>query len=273
MKFRQTHGLGEQPLGDLVTLIDQTLGYDVAVVDIGGDPDQHGMTLRDTGTGAVFIGVAATHHPMRQRSTLAHEVSHVLHDDWEIQYAGDLSARPFEEIRADAFARHLLIPQQGITDFLRLTRHRESGPLTLSDLSAVVQHFLVSPALAAIALCDHGVIDDVTKDEWRRMTTPRLATRFGWSDRYAALARDSSTPRVPQRLVARAIAGYEAGVISAQTIATLRSMPVDLLEEELLASGIRHGGEAGTGQFRASQEDLPAITEELTELIAGLDDE
>jgi len=55
-RFRQEHRLGPQPLGDLVALIEQSAGIDVAVLDVG--PDEHGLTMRDPQRGAVFIGVA-----------------------------------------------------------------------------------------------------------------------------------------------------------------------------------------------------------------------
>ena len=62
ISFRREHRLGLQPLGDLVALIEQTTGHDVT-----------------------FIGIARTPHPMQQRSTLAHELAHVLFEDWNSQ--------------------------------------------------------------------------------------------------------------------------------------------------------------------------------------------
>jgi len=55
---------------------------------------------------------------MRQRSTLAHELGHVLFQDWADSDAGDWSERNPAEIRADAFARHLLVPVEGLRDFI-----------------------------------------------------------------------------------------------------------------------------------------------------------
>lgn len=79
-EFRQAHHLGVQPLGDLVALIEQTTGHDVAVLDASAD--SHGLTMRDPMRDRTFIGVARTPHPMRQRSTLAHELAHVVFGDW-----------------------------------------------------------------------------------------------------------------------------------------------------------------------------------------------
>lgn len=225
--FREHHHLGVQPLGDLAALIEQTTGHDVVVLDASAD--SHGLTMRDPVRGRTFLGVARTRHPMRQRSTLAHELAHVIFGDW----TEDLAARSPEEIRADAFARHLLIPRAGLIAFLG-----EKTSPDLAMLSDVVQRFVVSPALAAIALRDAGLIDPGMYDEWKQLTTPHLATRFGWADHYATLQADADRLRAPQGLVARAIAGYAAGVLSAQAIATLRGVPVETVQEELAAVGI-----------------------------------
>lgn len=226
-EFRRRHRLGVQPLGDLVALIEQTTGFDVAVVDAA--PDEHGLSMRDPVRAAVVIGVARTRHPMRQRSTLAHELAHVVFDDWYTE----LTARSHAEIRADAFARHLLLPVEGLVDLLG---DRES--VDRADLSDVVQRFLVSPAIAAIAMRQAGYIDGARSQEWQGLFTRSLATRFGWQDYYAALCDESDQIRAPQGLVSRAITGYVEGVVGAQTIATLRGIPVEQLMREFEEAGI-----------------------------------
>jgi hypothetical protein len=203
----------------------------VAVLDVG--PDEHGLTMRDPGRDAVFIGIARTRAPMRQRSTLAHELGHVLFEDWAGNDAGKWSDRTRREIRADAFARHLLVPADGLREFLG-----QREPVTESTLSAVVQRFLASPAIAAIALQQAGFIDAATKQEWMALSAPQLAVRFGWSDQYHTLQADSDRRRAPQRLLARAIKGYAEGVLSAQAIATVRGIPLAVAEAELREAGV-----------------------------------
>jgi hypothetical protein len=105
-------------------------------------------------------------------------------------------------------------------------------------LSAVVQRFLVSPQVAAIALQQAGYIDETTKRDWMALSAPHLAARFGWSDQYQALQADSDRRRAPQRLLARAIAGYAEGVLPAQAIATLRGLPLDAVLAELGEAGV-----------------------------------
>lgn len=259
-QFRRDHHLGEQPLGDLVTVIEQATGIDVAVLDAG--PDEHGLTMRDPVRRTVFIGVARTRNPMRQRSTLAHELGHVLFEDWADSDAGDWSDRDPAEIRADAFARHLLIPVEGLHDFIG-----QRPAVAEPGLSAVVQRFLVSPQLAAIALREAGYIDEATKREWMTLRTPQLAARFGWTDQYQALQASSGRRRAPQRLLARAIAGYVEGVLPAQAIATLRGISVEALMDEFGEAGVTPAewpvAWADPGELPDVEVDLAALDADL----------
>ncbi|MEV0031259.1 ImmA/IrrE family metallo-endopeptidase [Nocardia sp. NPDC050793] len=229
-RFRKQHRLGVQPLGDLVTLIEQTVGADVAVLDT--DVDQHGVTMRRGDMGRVYIAVARTTRPMRQRSTLAHELAHVVFDDWSSEPEVD-STSPTES-RANSFARHLLLPLQGVSDLV--AEGGRGGELVM--LSTVVQRFLVSPQIAAIALAQIGFIDEVTKRQFMSETTPRLAARFGWSDQYQAMQLESNRRRAPQRLLARAISGWLQNAVSIQTIALLRGLDPATVEKELTEAGL-----------------------------------
>jgi Zn-dependent peptidase ImmA (M78 family) len=259
-RFREHHHLGVQPLGDLVAIIEQATGIDVAVLDAG--PDEHGLTMRDPRHHTVFIGVARTRNPMRQRSTLAHELGHVLFGDWADNDAGAWSDRSPEEIRADAFARHLLLPLDGLGEFL------DGREPTQSALSVVVQRFLVSPAIAAIALEQTGYIDAATKHEWMALSSRQLAVRFGWSDQYHALQADSDRRRAPQRLLARAVRGYAEGVLPARAIATLRGTTVEAIEAELKDAGILPTEHPVAW---AGHRELPDVQVDLAALDADLD--
>lgn len=217
--------------------------------------------MRDPVSGVVWIGVASTSNPMRQRSTLAHELAHVLFEDWGSD--AEVGKRTSEEVRADAFARHLLVPVQGLKLFLG-----DQSDIGIEVLSAVVQRFLVSPAIATIALQDAGYIDSETKARWLTpsVSTRDLATRFGWSDQYASLQKDSERIRAPQRLLSRAIRGYIEGVVSAQTIATLRGMSLDDTLNELNEAGIQPLEIEATA---VDTDELPEITIDLSDLDDG----
>jgi Zn-dependent peptidase ImmA (M78 family) len=256
-QFRLERHLGTQPLGDLVALIEQATGIDVAVIKVGAD--QHGLTMRDPARNAIFIAVASTANPMRQRSTLAHELGHVAFQDWTTAMGSSVpTGRSPEERRADAFARHLLIPIDGLREVLG-----ERASVGLSTLSGVVQRFLVSPQIAAIALHQAGYIEESTKSEWMTLVTPTLAARFGWVDQYHALQCDSQTPRAPQRLIARATEGYLENVVSLQTIATLRGDSTATIEEEFREAGLEP---ARASIAWASPADLPDVEIDFTDL-------
>lgn len=251
-RFRHDHRLGLQPLGDLVALVEQTTGHDVAVVSAA--PDDHGMIMRDPATGRAIVGIAASNRPMRQRSTLAHELGHLVFGD----FAEDLAERSPAEVRADAFARHLLVPQEGVKEFLSTSP--EVSDALLSDL---VQRYLVSPAIAAIALRDAGCVPRPVADEWMKLRTPQIAARFGWSDHYAMLQDDSSRLRAPQGLLARAVAGFAEGIVSAQVIATLRGVSPEQVIEELEAAGVVPKVH-NVADFELEQ--LPEVTVDLSAL-------
>lgn len=254
--FRTEHVLGVLPLGDLVALIDLTQGIDVAILD--ADPDEHGMTMRDPARDAVMVAAARTRNPMRQRSTLAHELGHVLFDDCAPPKASGWDVRSPEEIRADAFARHLLVPVEGVRSILG-----GKDAVILSDLSVLVQRFQASPSVVAIQLQQAGYIDDTRKEEWMALTTPWLASRFGWSDQYHGLQEESDTRRAPQRLLSRAIEGYIANAVSLQSIARLRGVRMEMIEQEFAKAGIVPVEQA---VLWGEPDDLPAAGVDLSDL-------
>lgn len=254
-RFREDHGLGHQPLADLVALIERTTGVDVAVVD--APADAHGMTAHDPESGVTFIAVAKSMHPMRQRSTLAHELGHMLFSDRAAEKDGRWSARDPFEIRADAFARHLLIPVLALKAFLGAGA--DVGEQQLSD---VVQWFGVSPAIAAIALREAGLIGDKTKAEWMHVASSNLAARYGWIDQYNSMKANSSTRRSPQKLLARAVRGYREGVVGVRAIARLLAIDEPRARSVLESGDTRHGGEVRW----AASSSIPDVDADLSDL-------
>lgn len=237
--FRKQHNLGHAPLPDLVSLIELSQHIDVAV--IAAEQDEHGMTMRDPVRQVVMVAVALTPHPMRQRSTLAHELGHVLFGDFGAAKTDAWDQRSPEEVRADAFARHLLVPVAGIKSVLADRGHgrrREPVKISLPELSTLVQRFKASPSLVAIQLCKAGLITAAQKSDWMKLSTPALASRFGWSDLYQGWQHESQTRRAPQRLLSRAIEGYVANVVSLQAVARLRGLPEERIAAELEGVGI-----------------------------------
>ena len=223
--FRAEHDLGSDGFGDLFTLIQATLGIDV--MSIPAEESAHGLTMLDPSAGRIVIAVATTPHPMRQRSSVAHELGHVLLDHLELRETPVPGQRSPEEIQADAFARHVLLPLESLRERMR------PGAVGEAELSALVQEFGVSAHIAAIQLRDASLIDDSAFQQLRSMPSHTLSLRHGWLDHHASLARASGSPRAPQRLIARAVRGVQAGVLGISELARWYDRDVEELEREL----------------------------------------
>lgn len=210
--FRREFDLGVEPIVNVARLIEQTVGIGVAYVDT--PTPGHGMTMRLGDR--CMISVGCTAHPMRLRSTLAHELGHLRlssvdryldHSNWD--------KRTPEEIQADAFARHLLVP----LDAAKMAEHNAEATTAL--LSDLVQRYMASPEIVAIQLREVKAIDQKTCREWSKLSSSHLASQFGWRAEYQALVAQTNARRAPQALLARAIEGYRWNLVTPATIARL----------------------------------------------------
>jgi hypothetical protein len=224
--FRSEHGLGLAPLGDIFEVVHAFAGVDVLSME--ASEAEHGLSMLLPASGRVVIAVATTQHPMRQRSSVAHELGHVLAGDLEADVPLTPGERTPEEIRADAFARHLLLPVDAVTARLG-PRPEGAGE---AELSTLVQEFEVSPQLAAIQLRDAGYITAGVCEQWRSLSAATIAARHGWLGKYRTLVADSMQPRAPQGLVTLAVEGYRRGVLGINELAGWYDQsPADLQTE------------------------------------------
>lgn len=118
-RVRRALQLGREPVADLVGLV-ESFGFPVLFHEL--PEGLHGVNVRDERNGRPLrLIVISTRGgwPM-QRYTLAHELCHALYDD-EGQVILDHLEEPvaLEEIRAEAFARELLVPRQALAEDLR----------------------------------------------------------------------------------------------------------------------------------------------------------
>ena len=115
---------------------------------------------------ASVIGINASHHPNRQRFTLAHELAHhVLHaqhptvyvDDMTVHFRGEGYHPPqrTEEVEANAFAAELLMPEALLREDLK------SGSIDALDEVAVrrlARKYGVSAQAVTIRLAELGLV-------------------------------------------------------------------------------------------------------------------
>jgi Zn-dependent peptidase ImmA (M78 family) len=253
--FRVEHDLGTRPLGDLFELAHTALGCDTLAID--ADEAEHGLSMLDPDTGRVVIVVATTPHLMRQRSSLAHEIGHVVAGDLYARTAPTPGTRSPAEIQADAFARHVLLPVGALHSRFGAPARPAPSAVGEADLAAVVQEFEVSPGLAAIQFKEAGLIRQRTCTDWAATTASSLATRYGWLSQYQALSLASSRPRAPQALMRRAVEGYHRGVVGIAELASWYGQPPEQLLEQL--GPARNMAAVGIGEARADDlaEDTP----------------
>ncbi|MCQ9163608.1 ImmA/IrrE family metallo-endopeptidase [Arthrobacter sp. STN4] len=216
--LRGHYGLGVAPIADMHELV-ETMGSAILVAVLPMPEGMDAMVVKDPKRHRTVVGVATTNVPGRQRLSLAHELAHIVHDDYLDEIPPDCSARTDSEKDADTFARHLLAPLEGIRGFVsNIARGR---PLELRDLSSLTRHFNVSPSVILIQLSILGLITPSQAEDFRTYSARTLSTRFGWLDDYKASATESSTPRPPRSLMERATEGYEKHVIHLNALARL----------------------------------------------------
>ncbi|MBL8929407.1 MAG: ImmA/IrrE family metallo-endopeptidase [Kineosporiaceae bacterium] len=224
-QFRSEHHLGTAPIKDVFEMVHLAIGVDV--FSIRAAESEHGLSMLDPETGRRAIVVATTAHPMRQRSSVLHELGHLIRGDLEAPPDGQPGERSPSEICADAFARHLLLPLQVIRE--RYRPHQVS----LADLSDLVQGYGTSPAIAAIQLKTTRRISQDIYEDWSQLTTRHLAVQFGWLGQYSSMAESSNEPRAPQRLMQRAVAAYRAGALGLAELSRWYGQSAEGLRAEL----------------------------------------
>lgn len=230
-RVRDEHGYGIAPIASVIEFIEMVdPGALVAITQMPDGLD--GMVLKDPVRGRVVVGISTTSVPERQRSSLAHELGHIVFDDYKAGTPSDCSARTPAEIRADHFARHLLAPLEGVRALLR-----ESGvpgrDLLLADLADVVRHFGVSPVVARFQLERLGFLDPALSESWKHHTGEGLAAAFGHISEYRGNAARSAVPVPPTSLTERATRAYAENALGIGALARLMEMDAKVLKHAL----------------------------------------
>ncbi|GAB2522356.1 Zn-dependent peptidase ImmA (M78 family) [Paramicrobacterium agarici] len=219
--FRDRHGLGDAPIADIVQIIEDYCGAFVVVMDFPKSTEA--LTLRNSESGQTLIAVGTTDNYERQRFSLAHELGH-LESGYlahELHAVPDHSRTP-EEHWADEFARHLLIPVDGVKRYLSELEHYQAETAA-NILSDVVRAFGVSPKVALIQLINAGILSrgiasslENAQPAW---TSRRLSRRFGWASERERLVNGALTPKRPVPIARAAIDAYTDGRTTFEAVA------------------------------------------------------
>jgi Zn-dependent peptidase ImmA (M78 family)/transcriptional regulator with XRE-family HTH domain len=112
---RRRQGLADAPIENVQDLLEQQ-GVRTALVDL--PEDVSGLTLVDRDVGP-FVAVSQGEHVKRRTFSFAHEYAHVLLDcDSNGIISRGRNRAELVEVRANAFAANLLLPEAGVRQFL-----------------------------------------------------------------------------------------------------------------------------------------------------------
>ncbi|MGH7510066.1 MAG: ImmA/IrrE family metallo-endopeptidase [Gemmatimonadales bacterium] len=199
------------------------------------------MTLQERGLGLVVV-VNENHAPLRHRFSFAHEYAHVLLD----RSRGGMVSRVEDrddlmEIRANAFAASLLMPTEGVREFVRelgkgfgsrqsaeVYDYDEVPPLKVEsrtppgsqdiqmyDVIQAAEHFGVSRMamiyrLKNLRLISQPELDSLKEQEEARYTED-MARLLGAK---SASSRDESLSVFRRRFITAALEAYRRSLIS-----------------------------------------------------------
>jgi hypothetical protein len=230
-ELRGRHKIGQAPLRDIHAFVEGTLGHDLTITAMPEVLD--GMTLVDP-AGVVLIAVAATSNPERQRFTIAHELGHIVFDVLAPTGATVHDESSGVESKISDFARHLLLPPEGMAQVLR-----DAGavPGTVSDeqFSQVLRVFGISSEVARIQMREGGWLD---RHDPERPTAEVLSVRFGWSAERRDDVAQSRQEQRPQRMLANANTAYFAGAWTLARTARVHGISVEKLGAEFTDAGL-----------------------------------
>ncbi len=234
---RQRLGLGVKPVWDMVALLEEE-GVFVVEAPFGSD-NLFGAFAYSEETGpCVLLNTACTRG--RQTTTAAHEYCHHLKDREQIRAIVCGRHNEDEEVEryAFAFARHFLMPREGVLQVLD-DLGSLGGGIDEEDVVHLRWHFRVSYGVALLHLMRLGLLGRPEYDRMRDAGVWSLDRRLGYDpreDRKEEPERSASRYlRRPRPLVELAVKAYEEEGITlsrfAEVMGLERGAAAGFLEE------------------------------------------
>lgn len=227
--------LGEEPIADLVELA-EGLGFPVTFRLL--PEGMYGLNVLDEREGVpTRLIVVSTRGPWTlQRYTIAHELGHALYNDAG-QVIVDLVEIPerLPEVRADSFARHLLLPSAALER--EVTQARREG-LALETLTAqLMVRWGMSRQAIMRTLEDDQLATATETAVIRSRRVADLMAEAGLTEQWQALCVGQSEPSGSPWLVNRALEAYSHGWVGAHVVADLLDQDVETTKHQLAVQG------------------------------------
>jgi Zn-dependent peptidase ImmA (M78 family) len=252
-QVRQALRLGDGPLGPLPEVLEERLRLDV---DFSPLPEAVDGLCVSVGDRALVL-VGSSKPSSRQRFTLAHELAHYLVDDLDPLYVDErgVRARSVAEMRANAFAAHLLMPEPGVRAAI------EGFTDDAERAVRVALTFGTSVSAAAYQLGNLGLLPASVRDRLTQAGSRPLLMRYALPSDWQQDESGRGRLRPPSRLYRRATLAFRRGRIGLEPIAELLQRPDrDQLRQELEDAGLAPDEEAFTA---AGPDGLDEIFEEM----------
>jgi Zn-dependent peptidase ImmA (M78 family)/transcriptional regulator with XRE-family HTH domain len=228
---RRTLRLGDGPVLRLPELLEERFHLDVDLSPLPEAVDGLCVSLGDR----VLVLVGSRKPSSRQRFTLAHELAHYLVDDLDPLLVDELGvrARSLTEMRANAFAAHLLMPEAGV---------RAAVEGVEDDAERAVRVALsygTSVSAAAYQLGNLGLLPDAARDRLAMAGSKPLLMRYALPSDWQQDESGRGRVRPPSRLYGQATLAYQRGLIGLLPIAELlQRSDHDQLRQELDDAGL-----------------------------------
>src|SRR5918993_751937 len=230
-EVRRELGLGDGPVARFPELLEERFQLDV---DLSPLPEAVDGLCVSVGAGApILVGSGKPAKP--QRFTLAHELAHYLVDDLDPLYVDErgVRTRSVAEMRANAFAAHLLMPEPGV---------RAAIEGTADDAERAVRvalTFGTSVSAAAYQLGNLGLLPEAVRDRLVDAGAKPLLMRYALPSDWQQDESGRGRVRPPARLYARATLAFRRGLIGLEPIVDLLRHPDrDQLRQELDDAGL-----------------------------------
>ena len=228
---RRTLRLGDGPLLRFPELLEERFHLDVDLSPLPEAVDGLCVGLGDR----ALVLVGSRKPSSRQRFTLAHELAHYLVDDLDPFRVDELGvrARSLAEMRANAFAAHLLMPEAGVRAAVRGVEDDAERAVR------VALSFGTSVSAAAYQLGNLGLLPDAARDRLAMAGSKPLLMRYALPSDWQQDESGRDRVRPPSRLYGRATLAYRRGLIGLQPIAELlQRSDHEQLRQELDDAGL-----------------------------------
>lgn len=245
--------LGLAPIANMAEVL-ETQGVRTALVNLPDDVS--GLTLSHPTVG-LFVVANRRHHFLRRRFSHAHEYAHVLLDRGRLGTISRTADRDdLIEVRANAFAASLLLPEEGVRRFMiaigkggpsrlhadvfdesgvvevRARAAPESRDVQLYEVAELADHFGVSRLAALYRLRNLRLITDAELDQLKQLEEAGKGRHVAALLDLPEVDHEAARNEFRHRFLGLALEALRRGEISRAKLAELAGM-VELGPEDV----------------------------------------